>query len=158
MNPQEQPTNPTPAVTPNESTSSSPESDAAALQAIDVIEADQTTSPNVTQPESLASTEIPTGAPVETPASFEPTETPGAVPEPSVMGGQTDTSPVEASAAGVAAGLGVQAATNGTLTPSAAPAPVVGEKKKTNKLVVVLLVVVLVAAGAAAGYFVWQSM
>lgn len=167
MNPQEQPTTPTPSnglgTTPVANQTPGAENESATMQAIEALEAEEPTLTDVPQPAATpASAPTVSSEPAAAATSLEPAETPGAVPTTPVVGGQTtstpDTSPVEASAAGVAAGLGAQAATTPTQASTFASAPVVEEKKKASKLPFVLVLAALVVVGAIVGFLVWQSM
>lgn len=130
----------------------------ATLQTIENLESENTEPTPVAAP--ATGTEAVAGAtdalPVTEPASVATPAT-GAPTD-----AQAAPTPLETSAAGVAAAVGAQAAQQqqnapvSTQNPASQPAAP-AEGKKSNKLVVVALVVVLVLVLAVAGYFLWQS-
>ncbi len=166
MNPQDQDqaNSPTPTF-PEQST---PEADAAALQAIDALESEALgdTQAPVTPVMPVEPTPVVNvnDAPIEAITSFEPVAAPVTQNTVPPVPGQTtsvpDTSPVEASVAGVAAATGAQLGQSlGTpQTPVSEPVQPFAEKKKSSKLLIVVLVVVIVIAAAVAGYFVWSAL
>ena len=146
-----------PADTPVEP--STPEVDAAAFQAIESLESDQTTTPQDTgtTPSStdVATTPEPASTgdlgnpvnPVTIPATPEATDIPSsssANPEATGL----------ANAAGVSAAAPLVGSQASTAESTAQPT----DKKKTSKVLVIVLAVVLVVLVVVAGYFVWQSM
>jgi len=165
MNPQDQ----NQPYTPVEST---PEADEAALQAIEALESEElgaTQEPPavsiITPIESTPAVAGVTDAQVEAATSLEPVATSVPINPTPILGDQTvsvpDTSPVEATASGVAAAIGAQQAsqTVATQAPVSEPIkPFASEKKSSKKLLIILLVVVLAVVAGVVGYFAWQSM
>lgn len=131
------PVEPQQAFTPTSpSLDSSPEGDEAAMETINTLESEDSSS--VSEPEVVAQTTMPTpttpfqagAAPEATPASDTPAETPDfAAPD------QSTGSPVPP-----------------TVVVPAAP------KKSSRKLVVILAIAIVVIAGVAIGYLTFQSM
>lgn len=145
------------------SDSTTPDADAAALQAIESLESELPQQP--TQAAPVVAVE-PTA--VETPTISQPEVagvsdaqplTPDYSAAPKTEPASPSPTPVEASAAGLAAAAGAQAGQSFSAqpAPSSAPAPF-GETKKKSKLVIVLAIVVFGLAAGVAGFFIWQSM
>lgn len=177
MNPQDQ-TTPTPdvATTPPDSipetppteqpapmteTPATPEADAAALQAIEALEADTTTAAPVT----------PDGPEQQTPSAAPVTESEPAHPitsTPPITPSQPDpapSAPVEVAAAGVAAAVGAQQANQlrdtaspAPTTPVLQPASFSGQKKSMSKRTLTLVAIVGVLVLVGAGLLIWQAM
>ncbi len=165
MNPQDQ----NQPYAPVEST---PEADEAALQAIEALESEEL---GATQEPPVASVITPlegtpavagvADAPVEATTSLEPVATSVPINPTPILGDQTvsvpDTSPIEATASGVAAAIGAQQASQAVQAqaPISEPMkPFAGEKKSSKKLLVIALVIVLAVIAGVVGYFAWQSM
>jgi hypothetical protein len=150
---------------------SSPEADAAALQAIEALESEDlpasTAGASISSP--LGSEPAVAGvsdAPIDAiKSSLEPVASPLPINPAPLTGDQTtaiaDTTALEASAAGavVAAGAKASQAFSNTQAPAVQPAsPVVDKKKSSNKLLAVLILVLIIIVAATAGYFVWQAL
>lgn len=159
----------TPSISADFGTSSSttPDADAAALQAIESLESESTTplpaEPPViapVEPATLASSESePQVAGVNDAKPFQSSyaAAPAAAPTPE----PAPVTPVEASAAGLASAAGAQAgqalgASQSAPTPASVQAST-GQPKKKSKLVLIIAIVLLAVAAGVAGYFVWQS-
>ena len=157
--------NDTQAIHAAETVSTSPEADAAALQAIEALEAEE--SPIVELGESastndgdtiavnVTSTEptplvVPSSAPIATPT---PVESVSSTPFSTFGSNGGIDSPAPAFGAAMTSTLKEEAPTS-----TASPDPF-GPKKKSKKGLIVAIVIILVlAGGSVAGYFVWQSL
>ncbi len=157
--------NDTQATPAAETVSTSPEADAAALQAIEALEAEEspivelgesastndgdTIAVNVTsaEPTPLA---VPSSAPIATPT---PIESVSSTPFSTFGSNGGIDSPAPAFGAAMASTLKEEAPTS-----TASPDPF-GPKKKSKKGLIIAIVLILVlAGGGVAGYFVWQSL
>jgi hypothetical protein len=145
---------------------SSPEADAAALQAIEALESEDLpasiSSPLGSEPAVAGVSDAPIDA---IKSSLEPVASPLPINPAPLTGDQTtataDTTALEASAAGavVAAGAKASQAFSNTQAPAVQPAsPVVDKKKSSNKFLAVLILVLIIIVAATAGYFVWQAL
>lgn len=163
------PTNTTPndtqATPAAETVSTSPEADAAALQAIEALEAEE--SPIVELGESASTNDgdtiavnvtsaeptplvVPSSAPIATPT---PVESVSSTPFSTFGSNGGIDSPAPAFGAAIASTLKEEAPTS-----TASPDPF-GPKKKSKKGLIIAIVLILVlAGGGVAGYFVWQSL
>ena len=157
--------NDTQATPAAETVSTSPEADAAALQAIEALEAEE--SPIVELGESASTNDgdtiavnvtsaeptplvVPSSAPIATPT---PVESVSSTPFSTFGSNGGIDSPAPAFGAAMVSSLKEDAPTS-----TIAPDPF-GPKKKSKKGLIIAIVLILVlAGGGVAGYFVWQSL
>jgi hypothetical protein len=160
MNPTQQNPNTTPTDDDSQNTASptyvpeaTPEEDAAALQAIEALEAEDT-SVNIAEPTPMPS------SPIETPTTPQQAQPTAFTAQP--IGNNAPEQPTESiSSSPIAPEIPASAAIAGVL--SSAPAetnnhPFPNQKKSSKKLILLVVALILLIGAGVAGYFAWQSM
>jgi len=141
---------------------SSPEADLAALEAIGVLEAEESTSrireeaeevPTLT--DAPAPTPVPAATPTPPPAPVTVEIPQEVIQEEHLSSSDTPFKafPSDDNSTGIAAALSEAPALTNT-NPFASQK----QKKSSKKLIIILIAAVVLIGGAIAGYFIWQSM
>jgi len=141
---------------------SSPEADQAALEAIGVLEAEESTSQTLEQAHTTPTlTDIPEPTPVP-PATPTPPSAPVAVEVPKEVLQEerlsSSDTPFKAFPSNENSSGFPGALNQAPVLTNTDPFAVQKQKKSSKKLIIILIAAIVLIGGAVAGYFVWQSM
>ena len=147
---------------------SSPEADLAALEAIGVLEAEESTAKVLEEAHAAPSTlsDVPTPTPVPV---AQPTPPPAPVevkiPQEVIQEEQLSSSdtpfkafPEDPTTAGVTSASFASALNEAAVQTNTDPFAAQKKKKSSKKLIIILIAAIVLIGGGVASYFVWQSM